>query len=103
MSTEHTPGPWHVSAGIVPDSQRLIVESDVGLPVCALSLRGVHGDINRMAVNARLIAAAPDLLAMALEARALLERGPDTTEAERDDVWRGLSDAIARATGATHA
>ena len=49
--------------------------------------------------QARLTAAAPDLLAMAIEARALLERGPDTTEAGREDVRRGLSDAITRATG----
>lgn len=96
MEAKHTPGPWRVSAGAV-DNPRLIVENDLGLPVCAMSLRGVHGDTKIMEANARLIATAPDLLAIAMEARALLERGPDTTEAEREDVWRGLSEAIAKA------
>lgn len=57
----HTPGPWHVSAGSSPGNPRVIVESDAGLPVCALSLRGVQGDTRRMEANARLIAAAPTM------------------------------------------
>ena len=66
-----SPGPWHVSAGLAPDSNgRLIVESYHGLPVCATSLRGVQGRHKCMAANAALIAAAPemfDALSAALE------------------------------------
>lgn len=56
----HTPGPWKVTAGIV-DNPCLIVEDDIGNPVCAMSLRGVYGDTVKMTANAALIAAAPDL------------------------------------------
>lgn len=62
----HTPGPWRVAAGIV-DNPRLIVEDDIGNPVCAMSLRGVYGDTVKMTANAALIAAAPEMLE-ALEA-----------------------------------
>ena len=57
----HTPGPWKVTAGIV-DNPRLIVEDDIGNPVCAMSLRGVYGDTVKMTANAALIAAAPEML-----------------------------------------
>ena len=50
----HTPGPWNVSAGAV-DNPRLIVENDLGLPICAMSLRGVQGNTKRMEANARRV------------------------------------------------
>ena len=64
----HTPGPWKVTAGIV-DNPRLIVEDDIGNPVCAMSLRGVYGDTVKMTANAHLIAAAPEMLAILEELR----------------------------------
>ena len=64
----HTPGPWRVAAGIV-DNPRLIVEDDIGNPVCAMSLRGVYGDTVKMTANAALIAAAPEILAILEELR----------------------------------
>lgn len=58
-NASHTPGPWHVHGGeIGPSPDETIAV------VCALS--GNDGDMEEEA-NARLIAAAPDLLA-ALEA-----------------------------------
>jgi len=69
----HTPGPWKVTAGIV-DNPRLMVEDDIGNPVCAMSLRGVYGDTVKMTANAHLIAAAPEMLE-ALE-RIRDESGP---------------------------
>jgi|SRR5690606_8596504 len=74
MEHKHTPGPWQVSAGAV-DNPRLIVENDLGLPVCAMSLRGVQGDINKMEANARLIAAAPELLVALEQLVSDYERG----------------------------
>ena len=62
MTTNHTFGPWRKAAGIV-SNPRVIVEDESGLTVCALSLRGALGDINRMNARADLIAAAPELLA----------------------------------------
>lgn len=59
----HSDGPWSVTAGTVPDREgRLIVEDCSGNPVCATSSRGVHGRRHIMEANARLIAAAPEML-----------------------------------------
>ena len=80
----HTPGPWHVSAGSSPGNPRVIVESDAGLPVCALSLRGVQGDTRRMEANARLIAAAPDLLEACQTFAEWLGREDAGYQGERD-------------------
>lgn len=59
----HSNGPWSVTSGSVPDREgRLIVEDCSGNPVCAMSIRGVQGRVQIMAANARLIAAAPEML-----------------------------------------
>ena len=59
----HSSGPWSVTAGIVPDREgRLIVEDCSGNPVCATSARGVQGRVPIMEANAKLIAAAPEML-----------------------------------------
>ena len=59
----HSTGPWSVTAGTVPDREgRLIVEDCSGNPVCATSSRGVQGRRHIMEANARLIAAAPEML-----------------------------------------
>ena len=59
----HSPGPWSVTAGVVPDRKgRLIVEDCHGNPVCATSARGVQGRVPIMEANAKLIAAAPEML-----------------------------------------
>ena len=94
--SKHTPGPWQVSAGAV-DNPRLIVENDLALPICAMSLRGVHGDTRRMEANARLIAAAPELL-------EALEMAEDRIESERrsgefDPLLRDIRAVISKATG----
>ena len=59
----HSIGPWSVTSGSVPDrAGRLIVEDCSGNPVCATSARGVQGRVQIMEANARLIAAAPEML-----------------------------------------
>ncbi len=59
----HSAGPWSVTAGTVPDREgRLIVEDCSGNPVCATSSRGVQGRRHIFEANARLIAAAPEML-----------------------------------------
>lgn len=101
MRTKHTPGPWFQGTGIhqycVYD-KKVWINPDGSRGGDTPNIVVVVSPADALA-DARLIAAAPDLLAIAMEAKALLERGPDATEAEREDVWRGLSEAIAKATG----
>jgi hypothetical protein len=86
MNTKHTPGPWVLRDGtplfrVVGGEHRTTVA----------------GDISNDA-NARLIAAAPDLLAAleAIEAYEDSEPAPGTREAEISAMRRA---AIAKATG----
>lgn len=72
-----SPGPWNATVSIMPDTYsagRLIIEDCNGNSVCATSLRGVQGDIDKMHANANLIAAAPELL--------------DTRQGNERPVWR---------------
>jgi hypothetical protein len=85
----HTPGPWQVTArGRIAGDGHLLVMCDTGYVSPA-----------EEAANARLIAAAPDLLAAcrAAEARyaAMWGVGGGKTGAERDQIRA----AIAKATG----
>ena len=60
MKTNHTPGPWTSD----PEGEIAItIEDATGHPIC-----DVHGAANNPVTeaNARLIAAAPDLLALAV-------------------------------------
>jgi len=87
---KHTPGPWRVSG-----KQSIRCESGNGY------IAKTNWDNGE--ANARLIAAAPDLLA-ALEQIAILdESGPDFSLQGEDGIWRvegrkgGKIEAIARA------
>jgi hypothetical protein len=97
MSAKHTPGPWTLNkTGGIP-----IVGFDVGdggelLPI----VPEVHGYNKREAKsNARLIAAAPDMLAALRRAVLALAFAAETSPAMRDD-YEAVSAAIAKATGA---
>lgn len=113
-----TPGAWRTSAGAI-DNPRLIVEDDIGHPICALSLRGVQGDTRRMQGNAELIAAAnPDTIRALLAERDAFVRaaiklsawdlltgqnldpppGPDEL-AERDALYRSAISELRAAAG----
>jgi hypothetical protein len=73
MSTTHTPGPWCVRD--LPTAQRYIGPSqDGGAPSVALVLSLANVPEARLDADARLIAAAPDLLA-ALESIAAVAVG----------------------------
>ena len=62
MTTKHTPGPWHVG-GLQGTGRAAIVYSPDGYSIC--DCKSYHGkrEWSEMEANARLIAAAPDLLA----------------------------------------
>lgn len=102
---KHTPGPWEVSVCSIWDVE--VVAN--GGTVCQINNKGdwfPTGDGvqsgrsgNRIAADARLIAAAPELLEAAKEAREALQ--PFLTE-EPAAEWtaaRMLDAAIAKATG----
>jgi hypothetical protein len=90
--TQHTPGPWFATPGnyavYVKDAY-----GDQGDLVCALS--GYGSNYRLRAANARLIAAAPDLLEACQ--RALAEAVAD----DQDEWFANMRAAIAKATGQT--
>jgi len=96
MTTKHTAGPWFVqNVGWVA--------SQLGLKtICSLKAVGVEGQHH---ANARLIAAAPDLLE-ALQ--AVLHDCPDLDMVESNEPgrdagpWLMATNAIAKAIGVNH-
>jgi hypothetical protein len=100
MTTQHTPGPWIVD--VAQDSDGTIHSVDVreaayGLFVAAVEAHtDEHADVM---ANARLIAAAPDLLAAlrAIEAMPMTLQGDDWHCIQR--MQQEASAAIARAEG----
>lgn len=62
---KHTPGPWHTEKRHAPNTNRIDIESDglvIGCAICEIGM----GQTEHKA-NAKLIAAAPDLLAALLK------------------------------------
>ncbi len=108
----HTPGPWFVrepdpderqadiAEGLAPEDMELteVYAEDGGEQVCY-----VMNDTPAEASNARLIAAAPELLAAC---RQLLEWAREEYQSEVNEdalgpIWRAASGAIAKAEGRT--
>ena len=93
--SEHTPGPWSES----PDGST-IYRVD-GVPVARIAAAGRPGDAR--SANARLIAAAPDMLEALEKALHLLELQSEPTDAFRYvdgvDVPAAARAAIAQARG----
>ena len=95
----HTPGPWEVEGD-------QIVTTDAGIPICSTPLAdeiawGGPDLINEVEANARLIAAAPDLLATV---KLLIERAcphPDEMTPEEYAALESARAAIAKAEGGT--
>jgi len=97
MSQKHTPGPWTHGCEDVPKSGDIYAED--GSLIAEVF---VNGDPESLIANARLIAAAPDLLE-ALQALDTLFApiAKDTTAAQWIDKARAAI-AIANMTGATN-
>lgn len=94
--SKHTPGPWCVRD--LPTQQRYIGPSeDGGAPSVALVLARVNVPDERLAADARLIAAAPDLLeALCLAVEAMKHSLPNGLTGDAEQAARA---AIAKATG----
>lgn len=91
----HTPGPW--SIGNPPYGDRTYVYSNdaTGSAIANVKLTYVPRSMAELEANARLIAAAPDLLNVC---RMILD-DDDTVELLSDESRAALSTAIAKATG----
>ena len=90
--SEHTPGPWTVEEYGDDDAPALVIHKDTESRVCFMATPGSHGDPATIEADARLIAAAPDLLKQ-LKLMVELFDGYQGME------LRWAKDAIARAEG----
>lgn len=107
MTTKHTPGPWVV--GPTDDT----VVTHLGKDGVRYEVAAIDGDYNHpdkwpvMEANARLIAAAPELLGALVEAKRmlgayalLLERGENASDAARvTAIEKQAAAALAKARG----
>ena len=92
MSTKHTPGPWHVGKG----SKCVVYDAEGWAVADAVTCHNRHNAID---ANARLIAAAPDLLDALRRLCAVAVWDEDTDRAEFDAAISGADAAIAKAEG----
>lgn len=105
MSEKHTPGPW-----VVGDGGRMVLRDVPG--ICdghdgyAVAVTSAHSllPVEEARANARLIAAAPDLLAAlkALQLQALQSNVNDPANDWGREALALTRAAIAAATGANH-
>jgi hypothetical protein len=95
MSAKHTPGPWF-AVGYQVEIERENVADICTTNAHLFGQPGLHDDARAMA-NARLIAAAPDMLKMLEVARDCLEAS--NFEGEDDEVLAAIASVIARAKG----
>jgi hypothetical protein len=103
--SKHTPGPWHVITVAVHD--KLITSGDRSI---ASLDHASHDTIEHLSANARLIAAAPALLALAKQyasecaecgGTAVLHSGEGVYHRQSDcdacaDIWRVIDQAEGR-------
>lgn len=97
MTTKHTPGEWRVRHNSVGGP---FISSDNGTIADVRTFGGIHvggPQHPETMANARLIAAAPDLLRYLKEARRTLEMWKDVAPAV--SLCADIDAAIARATG----
>lgn len=104
MSAQHTPGPWHVVSTKPARFPEYRIIDNAGQYVAAVS---IHSH-NRATDDARLIAAAPDMLAALKALRDGIDALPDGASVKELREYlqhdcnklEAASGAIARATGA---
>ena len=90
MTTKHSPGPWAFQ-----EHGSLILDARTGSSQCAVAHVQVNTYKDEGMHNARLIAAAPDLLSALVEAVDLIE----TISPMEGDTLRRARAAIAKAVG----
>ena len=95
---KHTPGPWMVNAST--DTANCYKIEGAGLSVKVYGKdrylpNGTTVRVLRTLANARLIAAAPDLLAACKAVRDLVE----FNDVPREEIWKIIDAAVAKAEG----
>ena len=104
MKTEHTPGPWGIENWSYDDGTRhktVIVAKNEDAVAHVWGVYRTNGGEEERQANARLIAAAPDLLIAAKGVIAALTR-PKTFMADMGAALILLEKAIAKAEGVSH-
>lgn len=111
---QHTPGPWVIEGYGRDDTPNLVIHrGETENRICFMATPGSHGDPAMIKADARLIIAAPDLLAAAqrLEAAETFHANCDECDGEEvpelcakcfphfDDARLMRRAAIAKATG----
>ncbi len=96
MKMQHTPGPW-VASPAIRSGFTIDAKCDPWLIVSTSDEEGRYGGIETEA-NARLIAAAPDLLEALRTLVSMAESFPSELHKDHPDVIEALA-AIAKATG----
>lgn len=105
MTTKHTPGPWHITHEPTLNTFHVRIEDIDAAPIASLfySSGGSRPQLSRELIdaNARLIAAAPHMLAACRAMLADLREARDTGACgrSRDSQIVDLAAAIARAEG----
>lgn len=107
MNAKHTPGPWDIGYGGKPeDGYATITSKHRNVPVADLvarhSMAGAELSIldDECAANARLIAAAPELLEACYAAKMAIDRMA-LGETPSADLYRSICAACAKAEGTT--
>jgi hypothetical protein len=107
MKTQkHTPGPWAVETNLNEYGSPLNVNKDAATTIASCDGDSGVGDSKEAEANARLIAAAPDLLAALRRAvpwlgKLIADNGHADSAAPNDAIGalRQAEDAIAKAEG----
>lgn len=105
MSAQHTPGPWTALVDQMRHGRRYgprmaLVTTNTGESV-AIDCTGSGKDFDESAANARLIAAAPDLLEALRPFADLDTSTPSELWAIRSELCEAARAAIAKAEGST--
>lgn len=103
MTATHTRGPW-----VYLDIGEVAAGEDCEITIAIMNDGGNSADVLEVEANARLIAAAPELLAALKGALGALEQDVDTGADYNDADWSGIAQqrleaakaAIAKAEGA---
>jgi len=97
MST-HTPGPWIVrhTTGFPLMIATAPDDYGFGVPVADCSKRNLPAEAQ---ANARLIAAAPDLLAACERMSKALQSAPHEVQSSYQGIWTDIDNALNKAKG----
>lgn len=96
MTAQHTPAPWRISAR---DGSRYVIPDDEHGSIAKVRLRrSIAANLTELDANARLISAAPELLA-ALEAMIGLTSRPASSSADWNRIQTQARAVVAKAGG----